>query len=180
MKKILVINNQTRYLENIKESLKNVSYEIINFDKVNFEYAKNFTHIILTGGTIKITGNNLLKEEIKIIKESNKPILGICFGHQLICYVFGSKLEQLENKKKGIFEIKKLKEDLILKGTKNPIKVFENHDYKIKDLPNQLKILAISDSAIEIVKHKEKSIYGFQFHPEINNKRMIKNFIEYL
>ena len=58
-----------------------------------------------------------------------------------------------------------ISKDIIFKNNKK-IKIYESHSWKIAEIPEDFIILAKSKDSIEIIKHKEKEIYGFQFHPE--------------
>lgn len=175
--KILIINNNTNYLKEIKDTFDKFNYEIINFEKIKYKDAEKFTHIILTGGKEKLDFERF-KEIIKIIKNSDKPLLGICFGHQLICKFFGTKIKKIKHRK-GNLKIKKIREDKIFKDLGDEIKIYENHEYVIKNIPKEMISLAESIDGNEIIKHKLKKIYGFQFHPEKtkDGKKLIKNFI---
>jgi len=175
--KILIINNNTNYLKEIKKTFDKFNYEIISFEKIKYLDTEKFTHIILTGGKEKLDFGRF-KEIIKIIKNSNKPLLGICFGHQLICKFFGANIKKI-NYIKGNLKIKKIKEDKIFRDLGDEIKIYEDHGYVIKNIPKEMISLAESVEGNEIIKHKLKKIYGFQFHPEKtkDGKKLIENFI---
>ena len=180
MKKILIINNKTSYLNEIKKTIGTTNYKIINFKEIRLVEADKFSHIILTGGNKKID-HKIFKEEVKIIKKSKKPILGICFGHQLICSIFGGKTYKLAKKRRGKLKISIVLKDEIFKKMPKNIIVYEDHTHVSKGFNKNLTLLATSEDGVEIIKHKNKRIYGFQFHPEIefpHTKRLIKNFLK--
>ena len=177
MRKVLVIDNDT-------SALKNEKYKIINFRKFKKEQVKGFTHILLTGGDYWA---NLKKfsEEVKLIKDSPIPILGICFGMQLIGKIFGSSLKHLDKLKTGNKTVKILKKDYLFKDMPKNICVFEYHGYALDKLGNNLKILANSKDCIEAIKHKSLQIYGIQFHPEVmidgknDGRKILKKFLSF-
>ncbi len=178
MVKILIVNNGTSYLKEIKNSLNSFEYSIIDFKDLDFKKTKEFTHVILTGGKEKLDFNKF-KEQIKIINKLNKPILGICFGYQLISKNFGSDIKKMSAYSKGKLKIKIIKKDKIFKNLKNKIEIYHDNGYNIKNIKENLIVLAESKYGIEIIKHKTKKIYGFQFHPEKSKDglKLIKNFI---
>ncbi|GAG23693.1 unnamed protein product, partial [marine sediment metagenome] len=142
---------------------------------------EKYDAIILSGSYDFLPTEEDFSKEIKLIKEYSKPILGICFGFQLICYAYGSKLEKLYAEEKGILHIDITIPDKIFDGL-NSLKVFENHRWYIKEIKTLIP-LAKSKDGIEAIKHPEKKIYGFQFHPEsfikkTDGKRLIRNFLE--
>lgn len=178
MVKILVVNNGTAYLKEIKNSLNSFEYFVIDFRDLDFKKTKKFTHIILSGGKEKLDFDKF-KEQIKIINKLNKPILGICFGYQLISKNFKSEIEKMPKYRKGKLKIKIIKKDKIFKNLKNKIEIYHDHGYNAKNIKKNLIVLAKSKDGGEIIKHKTKKIYGFQFHPEKSRDglKLIKNFI---
>ena len=83
----------------------------------------------------------------------------------MIVEAFGGGLEKMPEKKAGIIDISVMRPDPLFAG-KSILRVYENHSWRIKTLPPDFEVLAASDHAIEAIRHKTKSIYGFQFHPE--------------
>lgn len=165
---VLLINNKTFFLKELKRALNGNKITIIPFNKIdlNADYS-NFDRVILSGGH----GLNILNHsekyarEINLIKTVKVPVLGICLGFELIGFTFNEKLKLLKTKEKGIITIKKTREDILLKGV-DKIEVYENHKWSIKKTKNLLS-LAKSKDGIEITKHPKKSIWGVQFHPEM-------------
>ena len=164
---ILIINNGTKHLGRLKDLLLNHKIQMINFlDKT--PDLRNIDLVILTGNSIfpLFYNQDIYKEEISLINNSNKPIVGICFGCELIAYTFGAKIERVENKIKGIKRIEILNRDSVFKGV-HELEVYESHHWVITTLSKDLIGLAKSKYGYEVIKHKEKQIYGFQFHPEM-------------
>ena len=81
-------------------------------------------------------------------------------------YTFGAKLSTLADKQKGLVEVEVISNDGIFGETKH-FMAYENHTIAIKTLSEELQGLAKSETGYEVIKHKTKPIYGFQFHPEI-------------
>lgn len=179
---ILIIDNDTEALKDIKEALKNEKFKIINFKKFKRKQAEEFTHIILTGGDYWA---NLKKfsEEVKLIKDPPVPILGICFGMQLIGKVFGSSLKHLDEMKTGNKTVRILKKDVLFQGMPKNISVFGYHGYALNKIGKNLKIIADSEDCVEAIKHKSLPLWGVQFHPEVkiqgkgDGRRIIKKFL---
>jgi GMP synthase (glutamine-hydrolysing) len=179
--KVLIINNNTSFLEELIEILKDFEYEIIDFKDFKEKDAERFTHIILTGGDEKLDFD-LFSEEKKLIENSEKPILGICFGYQLIVKIFGGEPVKMNFKRQGYFDVKILKKDLILEGLEEIIKIYQSHWYFMKYLGKELICLGESNFGIEIIKHRDRKLYGVQFHPEVKSqdgKIIIDNFLRF-
>ena len=140
--------------------------DIIDFE--NYD-GNSFNHdiIILSGGhCMTIEGNEeYFAGQIKLLQSVAVPVIGICLGFEIIVKAFGGKLIEMPINEKCELTIKKLVDDDIFSGI-NKIKAYENHKWKVKDLPYSLMPLATSCYGVEIVKHISEPIYGFQFHPE--------------
>ncbi len=164
--KIFLIDNGTTLLNKLKELIpgEEIVHSYDNFDGD----VTDFDVVILSGGSkYQLVGNeNKFTKEIDFIKNTSKPVIGICFGYELIASAFGATLRELSENKKGIYDVEILDENL----GRGKIKVFESHRWVVDKLPELFEVLAKSDDGPEIIKHKEKSIFGLQFHPE--------NFVE--
>lgn len=163
MKKILIIDNETTLIKKLQKLIP--GSEIVKKpNKITKKDFKHFDLIVLSGGHRYSVNHSypILKEEVALIR-SGKPIIGICFGCQLIAKAFGGDLYKLKTKRRGIKSIKFLDKRL---SKKSSIKVFESHRYSIKTVPKEIDVLAKSKDGPEIIKHKTLPIYGFQFHPE--------------
>ncbi|MHA1791772.1 MAG: type 1 glutamine amidotransferase [Promethearchaeota archaeon] len=111
---------------------------------------------------------------IKKCLESSIPVLGICFGHQLIGATFKSKIITMKHREKGTKTVKVLPGFRLLNNDEEiKIKVNFNHGDQIEDgdiLKHNFKVLGATDACeIQIIQHKTGPIFGVQFHPEGND-----------
>lgn len=165
---ILVVDNTTSYLPQLKNLLSKENFSVVPYSDLENTSIEEFDAIILSGGhQFSVEGNqNRFEKEISLIQNTQKPILGICFGFELISYAFGAKLELLQNKETGIINIEVIESDKIFSNIPN-FQVYESHRWVVKETPDDLIALARSKDGIEAVKHKSRPIYGVQFHPEM-------------
>ena len=143
--------------------------------------------IILSGGPILLSQHSLLKDYILnltvIIKFPNIPILGICFGFQIISMIYGGYIDKLQNNKKGLFEDINIvdTDSMLFKNiNKNKINVFQYHNDYIKYIPNDFKVTAKDNNdIIQCIENKDKLRFGTQFHPENSEDglQLLNNFI---
>lgn len=182
--KILVIDNNSLELGNLKNCLDGYDYKLIGFDKLNTKATEGYDRLILSGGHAFNVwrSDKSYKKEMNIIKSSKKPVLGICLGFQLICRTYGDVMHNLVKYEKGMIKVKKIQEDTIVKGLPKVFSVFENHRHSVRSVSKDLVPLANSKDGIEIVKHVKKPIWGVQFHPENPARgnagaKIIKNFL---
>lgn len=167
---ILIVNNGTSHLKELKRLVRDENVEIVEFGKLNSINYKNFDLIILSGSNhssiLRLDHKKLYQQEIDFILNSKKPILGICLGFELIAYAFDAKIHKLNFKKLGITEISPTKNSLLFKNIQN-FKVYEAHRWTINDVPKDFIELARSKDGVEIFQHKNRKVFGFQFHPEM-------------
>ena len=156
---------------------------VINFGDITQDYQipKDIDAVFLSGSAARIVQASVkakFEGVEKLIKNCNVPLLGICFGHQLLCWAFGAEVGSLPQQVANRFEdVRVIQPNEIFAGSKEgqTIPLAENHyDYVLKDSLNNagFTLLADSDSCeVEAVKHKTKPFYGVQFHPERNTIR---------
>lgn len=162
---IQIIDNGTSFLD----QLVSLSGEFGNVDVVNFGEVDQHTNadmLILSGGhSLPVLGHEAeFANELGLIDVFSGPIIGICLGHELIVHWDGGELQKASAREHGMREINVIHEDPVFAGEQR-FNVYESHRWSVKSTQN-LTPLAESDTGIEVVRHPDRLIYGFQFHPE--------------
>lgn len=139
------------------------------------------TGIILSGGPLSVYDQDA-PDISKEIFELDIPVLGICYGLQLIAKHHNGKVEPAQNREYGKVNIQINKDDLLLKSVKNNSIVWMSHGDYITEFPFGFNVTAKTDnSPVCAISNPDKNIYGLQFHPEVahteNGKRIIDNFL---
>jgi len=170
--KILLIDNGTIHLDELKKLLEKENLTTITKEGITEEIASGYELVILSGSSdISVATNpEAYAKEINLIKESSTPILGICMGFEVIAYTYGAKLKEMPYKEDGLVDIIVTKDNPIF-GNKKRFLVSERHRWIVDKITEPLEELAISKDGVEAIKHKYKPIYGFQFHPEIHEDK---------
>jgi GMP synthase (glutamine-hydrolysing) len=111
------------------------------------------------------------------------PILGLCYGHQLICHRLGGEVVPGSVREYGSADLKILSSEGPLAGLKAPETVWMSHGDTVSRLPEGFeRIGETPDCPAAAVGNAERKIYGFQFHPEVahtpNGNRMLDNFLK--
>ena len=139
--------------------------------------------IILSGGPSTVTKKKFERVPNEIFLKKI-PILGICYGLQLIAKLFGGKIKSSRRKREfGRAFIFKKKNSILTKNFfKSKSSVWMSHEDAVVKLPKNFQVTAYTkDSKLTIIENKKKNIYGVQFHPEIthtdNGKQIFKNFL---
>jgi len=117
--------------------------------------------------------------------ELNLPILGICYGMQLIAHKFGANVIPASKKEFGKAEIKVVKESDLFKDTPETQIVWMSHADKVESLPEGFELLASAgEDEISAFGDDKRKIYALQFHPEVAHSEyggnILKNFAKYI
>jgi len=186
LSKILIIDFGSQFTQLIARKIRELGVysEILSHNNSNNINLENVKGIILSGGPLNVYQDKKIKFDNTILKK-NIPILGICFGHQIISKEFGGKVKQSKFREFGLAEVTKIKKSLLLKNffdKKNKSKVWMSHSDQVTKLPRGFKTVAYSkNSKLAIIENSTKKIYGVQFHPEVTHttkgKHILKNFL---
>jgi GMP synthase (glutamine-hydrolysing) len=186
LNKILIVDFGSQFTQLIARRIRELGVfsEIVSHKKIKSkDIEKSIKGIILSGGPLNVYEVNKYSFDKKII-ENEIPVLGICFGHQILSKLNGGKVKKSKHREFGLANIYKRKDSLLTKKffDKKSINVWMSHADQVSKLPKDFKIIASSqNSKFAIVENKLKNFYGVQFHPEVthteNGKILIKNFI---
>lgn len=163
----LLIDNHSKLISDL-EVILNQFGKCTVCDRDNITEANKYDVIVLSGGSdFSVTEfPDKYAMEIKLISETTIPVIGICLGCEVIAYTFNSELSRLDEKIVGIKEIIPTTPHLIFKSLITPISVYKSHRWIITNPGPELDSLAKSETGHEIIKVRNKDIWGFQFHPE--------------
>jgi GMP synthase (glutamine-hydrolysing) len=139
--------------------------------------------IIFSGGPCSVyekDSPSVSKDFLSYVEKNHIPLLGICYGHQLIAHLSGGKVVPGGRKEYGITEMSVDKKIGIFKGLSDKEKVWMSHGDNVTNLPAGFEELAHSDNA-PIAAYRKGNIYGIQFHPEVvhtvHGKEILHNFV---
>jgi len=110
------------------------------------------------------------------------PILGLCYGHQLIAHLLGGRVERGAKQEYGLSYVTINRPVGVLKGLSRTGKVWMSHGDTVRGLPEGFEVLAYTGNCpIAAYRHERKAIYGLQWHPEVvhtvHGREMLSNFI---
>lgn len=182
---IVLIDNYDSFVFNIYQYLCELGAKVDVFrnDEIALESIEKYDAIVISPGPGRPDEAGLCP---KIVEKfaGKKPILGICLGHQVIGYVFGSKIKNAKRIMHG--KISKVSHDSkgIFKDIPNPTPAVRYHSLVIDEVPKGFTLSAksIEDDEIMGIRNEELKIEGIQFHPESvmtkDGMRILKNFID--
>ena len=180
---IIILDFGSQYTQLIARRIRelHIYSEILPYNASVEEIKKhNPKGIILSGGPASVYHPDAPKPDSKIF-ELGLPILGICYGLQLITYHFGGEVVKAERHEYGRAELEVLSHEDLFYDIPNEIHVWMSHGDKVTKLPEGFKPIARTYNApFAAIRNKEKKIWGVQFHPEVAHtymgKEILKNF----
>ena len=175
---LLVVDNGSVYTQNLIDLLKQkIDLEELTHTKINLSNLNKYDSFILSGRRKNDQKmNNVNSNIIKHAIYKKKPLLGICYGAEILALTLGGTIKKSDSLQKGNQMVVVTDKNLLCKGK---IDVFESHHYEISILPESLESIANSDTCKnEIVRYNNSNIYGTQFHPEMtpDGKDLIEKF----
>ncbi|OIO62943.1 glutamine-hydrolyzing GMP synthase [Candidatus Woesearchaeota archaeon CG1_02_47_18] len=193
MDKLVILDFGGQYSHLISRRIRDIGVysEVLPSDVSKDELIKikDLKGIILSGGAASVYDDDAPKCN-KSIFGIGIPILGICYGHQLIAYLNGGEVALGESGEYGITELRLLDrgrragllgKNMLLNSLNTSEKVWMNHCDIVRKLPEGYSITASTDhSPIAAFENGDKQIYGVQFHPEVTHtehgNRILENF----
>ena len=182
--KVIIIDFGSQYSQLIARRIREmevyceITHEIdVDAIKSGREKVKG---IIFSGGPASVyeEGAPTVNKEVF---ELGLPILGICYGMQLITHLNGGKVEKAESREfgKAILEVLEPQNDLLV-NVKEKSQVWMSHGDHVTELPKDFTVIAKTDSSIAAITNN-KGVYALQFHPEVvhseEGAKLIENFL---
>ncbi len=187
LQKIKIIDFGSQFTQLIARKIREIGIycEIISHNKINKNYKleRNVKGLILSGGPLNVYQSNKIKFN-KNILFANIPVLGICFGHQIISKEMGGKVKQSKSREFGLAKVIKINNSILTKNffSNNINNVWMSHADEVIKLPKNFKVIAkTNNSKLCIIENSKDKLYGIQFHPEVTHtnrgKIILKNFV---
>jgi len=180
---ILVLDFGGQYKELIARSVRELSVhsQIRRGDILADEVkALNPTGIILTGGPDSVYAENAPQCDPAIF-ELGIPILGICYGMQLMCYTLKGNVAPCAMGEYGCVEVTPILEESAILSLPTPFMALMSHRDACKVVPEGFSVTAKTDTCIAVFEHQKRKLFGVQFHPESKHTQggseIIKNFL---
>lgn len=181
--KILVLDFGSQVTQLIARRIRSLSVysEIVPFSH-SIEKIRAFAPkgIILSGGPASVYDKNAPRIT-KDIFDLGVPVLGICYGMQLITNLFGGKVERGERREYGHAVMSVSVPGALFAGLDSAQKVWMSHSDKVVALADGFSVTAKTENSIAAMADEKRRIYGVQFHPEVvhsvNGTAMLKNFV---
>ena len=181
MEKLAILDCGGQYTKVIDRRVRELGVKSDIFPiNVKSEDLKDYKSVILSGGPNNIGEAQRLNFDDKIF-ELGIPVLGICYGMQLMSDHFGGVVASDVKKEYGQCEVTIDLAAPIFDGLSEKEQVLMSHGDTVKVKPEGFEVIAKSGDAIAAIGDVQRKMYGFQFHPEVdlteNGMKMLENFI---
>ena len=187
MTKILVVDNYDSFVFNLVQYLQQLGAEVVvkRNDEVNTVSINGFDGVLLSPGPGTPEDAGACIEIVNAAIEKQKPLLGVCLGHQAIGAALGGKVSRAPELLHGKTSQVQHKNEGVFKDLKSPFRATRYHSLAIEtpSVPEELLVTATTDTGVIMgVKHKSAPIEGVQFHPESvlteGGHRLLANWLE--
>ena len=181
---ILILDFGGQYNQLIARRVRecNVYSEVVHYDiSIDKIKEKNPKGIIFTGGPASVYGEDSPKCNNEIF-ELGIPILGICYGMQLMTHVLGGKVSKADTREYGTTKVNIDNTSSLFKNFDSENNFLMSHTDFVSEVPNGFKNIGFTDHCPNAaMENPEKNLFGIQFHPEVNlsvnGTQVIKNFL---
>jgi GMP synthase (glutamine-hydrolysing) len=182
--RILVLDFGSQFAQLIARRVReqHVYCEIVRHDITPEQIARHQPRgLILSGGPSSVYEDGAPRCHPGIF-ELGIPILGICYGMQLICDSLGSKVANAQAREYGRAHVKVTQRDPFFDGVPDATEVWMSHGDQVQEITGEFVALARTETCpLAAVKHSRLPVYGIQFHPEVTHtpygKTLLKNFL---
>jgi GMP synthase (glutamine-hydrolysing) len=178
---IAIIDFGGQYTHLIARRIRNLGIFSEIYHPENFHYNSRIKGIIFSGGPQSVNASDAFKIEIPL-SDIPVPVLGICYGHQLIAHIIGGKIESGSNKEYGYTLVDCILDSPLFAHTAKNQQVWMSHGDHVVELPEGFVITAsTADLPVAAFQSIKGDIFGVQFHPEVSHtffgNQILKNFL---
>ena len=150
----------------------------------------SYDGVVLSGSPDMMSSAKVQRKfegEVSAIRDSDVPILGVCFGHQIMAHAFGSRVVEDDLHVLKFVKTSVVRKSELFDGLRSPLLLLESRHEVVESLPEGFELIASSETTkVAGMKHKSKPLFGIQSHPERYTKDnpdglgVVGNFVKLL
>ena len=182
--RLLILDFGSQYTQVIARRIREcqVFSQIVPFD-ISIEEIKKLSPraLVLSGGPSSVYGKKAPHPTAELFK-LGIPVLGICYGMQLMGHHLGGKVEHSDRREYGMGSLEILAKSALFKGLGDSLEIWNSHGDKLTKLPKGFRTVACTpNSPYAAIEHEAKRFFGLQFHPEVvhtpKGRQILSNFL---
>jgi GMP synthase (glutamine-hydrolysing) len=176
---LLVVDNGSVYTQSLLNCITDlgINFEHHVFSDISSLNLDIYSSVILSGRRKNNSEMNIINSKlVKYSLKKDRPLLGICYGAEILALTLGGTIKKMKLSRHGLYEINVVEHNPLCSGK---IEGFESHSYMVSKLNSSFTQIASScECEFEIFQYDRKNIFGTQFHPEmsIDGKSLLKKF----
>ncbi|MBX3278791.1 MAG: glutamine-hydrolyzing GMP synthase [Acidobacteria bacterium] len=181
---IVILDFGSQYTQLIARRIRELGvYCEIHPFTISAEWVKSISPrgIILSGGPSSVYESGAPHCSPEVL-DLGAPVLGICYGMQLLSYFEGGQVEASARREYGLAEVIRQGRSRILDGLPEEFPVWMSHGDQVVGAPPGFNVTAITDNALGAMENEAKQQYAIQFHPEVahtrDGRRVLENFVK--
>jgi len=182
---VIILDFGSQYTQLIARRVREagVYCEILPFDTpVERIIARRPKGLILSGSPSSVYQDGAPRPDATLMQSLQSPLLGICYGLQILAFDMGGHVESSPNREFGYARLKVTGEgSLLFKDLPSEMDVWMSHGDRMTSVPPGFHVTALTDDALNAIEDNERGIYGVQFHPEVAHTplgaQVIRNFL---
>ena len=183
--RIIILDFGSQYTQLIARRIREagVYCEILPFNTSATEIASRQPRgLILSGGPSSVYDENAPRSEREVVDESHCPVLGICYGLQLMAHQLGGKVQPSPSREYGYARLTVVNgETALFTGLPREMDVWLSHGDHVTKLPEGFQVTATTNDAVNAFENPARRIFGVQFHPEVAHTplgaQILRNFL---
>ena len=183
--RIIILDFGSQYTQLIARRIREagVYCEILPFNTSATEIASRQPKgLILSGGPSSVYDENAPRSERDLVDESQCPVLGICYGLQLMAHQLGGKVQPSPSREYGYARLTVVNgETALFTGLPREMDVWLSHGDHVTKLPEGFHVTATTNDAVNAFENPARRIFGVQFHPEVAHTplgaQILRNFL---
>jgi GMP synthase (glutamine-hydrolysing) len=182
---VIILDFGSQYTQLIARRVREagVYCEILPFNTpVERLAARNPRGLILSGSPASVYQDEAPRPDSKLLHTIKCPVLGICYGLQVMAFDLGGQVQSSPNREFGYARLKVTDlESPLFQGLPAEMDVWMSHGDQVTSVPGGFKLTALTDDALNAIEDRDRGIYGVQFHPEVAHTplgaQVIRNFL---
>ncbi len=181
---ILILDFGSQYTQLIARRIREarVFSEILPYHTAWPEIEKRHPKgVILSGGPRSVFEADAPHPDERVY-DLPVPLLGICYGMQLLAYHFGGRVQPATEREYGKAQLEAVRPEGLFRGLPSSMQVWMSHGDRIEELPSGFRLAASTPNALGAMEDADRGRYGIQFHPEVvhtpQGDKILENFVE--
>ena len=179
---IAVIDFGSQYTQLIVRRIRELGYYSRLYQPAELDKTGKPAVVILSGGPRSTLEDGAPDIDFDYLKSLDVPVLGVCYGMQLLNQKFGGTVAPGNTREFGPAMLNQDEKSGLFTGMSDKSLVWMSHSDTVQDLPSDTKVLARNDDGVPVALQWHENFYGIQFHPEVTHSaegiQLLENFVK--